>query len=222
MCSLFLLLYYRWAVVVPRESDSRRPVKCELVIYMSPKVRPLLSEALLSVWKAAGLGLFLKRFELLVATKYLDLTNRWCSSYQHPLPRSLIPLARTEVEEPKFNVPDPVIVLTDKRTSKFSSAYSSAAFIFLLNVLISWAEYYVAKCWSCIKKGLFKFEYGTDTKYKYLAEAPGDKAQIERFYRACRGVEQVRPSSHFMIPDAWLIIKFTFITQSHARTVTNQ
>lgn len=39
MCSLFLLLYFSWAVVVPIDSDPRRPVKCELVIYISQKVK---------------------------------------------------------------------------------------------------------------------------------------------------------------------------------------
>lgn len=37
-CDLFLLLYHSWAVVVPTESDPRRPPKYELVIYLSPKV----------------------------------------------------------------------------------------------------------------------------------------------------------------------------------------
>ena len=37
--------------------------------------------------------------------------------------------------------------------------------------------------------------YDSGTKYKFLAEAPGDKVQIERLYRACKGVEQVRTRS---------------------------
>jgi hypothetical protein len=65
-----------WTVVVPTESDPRRPPKYELVIYLSPK---------------------------------------------DPLPRTLIPIVRAEVEEPKFNLPDPVLILTDKSTSKFSA-----------------------------------------------------------------------------------------------------
>lgn len=36
-----------------------------------------------------------------------------------------------------------------------------------------------------------KFGDDAGTKYKFLAEAPGDKAQIERLFWACKGVEQV-------------------------------
>ncbi|XP_024373874.1 putative E3 ubiquitin-protein ligase XBAT35 isoform X1 [Physcomitrium patens] len=86
-----------WAVVVPTESNPKRPPKFELVIYKSPT---------------------------------------------DPLPRTLIPLVRAEVEEPKFSLPDPVLILTDK---------------------------------------------GTRTKYKFMAEVPGDKANLERFYKACIG-----------------------------------
>lgn len=89
-----------WAAVVPTGSDTRKPPKYELVIYLS---------------------------------------------FKNPLPRTIISLSRAEVEEPKFNMPDPVLVLTDRNTR---------------------------------------------TKYKFLAEAPGDKAQIERLFWACKGVEQ--------------------------------
>lgn len=32
----------------------------------------------------------------------------------------------------------------------------------------------------------------TETKYKFLAEVEGDKAQLERFYNSCKGVPQVQ------------------------------
>jgi hypothetical protein len=38
ICGSSLLLYHSWTVVVPTESDPRRPPKYELVIYLSPKV----------------------------------------------------------------------------------------------------------------------------------------------------------------------------------------
>lgn len=36
---------------------------------------------------------------------------------QVPLPRTIIALAKAEVEEPKFGSPDPVLVITDRNTS---------------------------------------------------------------------------------------------------------
>ncbi|CAK9218263.1 unnamed protein product [Sphagnum jensenii] len=93
-----------WVVVLPVESDPRRPPRFELVIYQSPKV---------------------------------------------PLPRTIISLAKAEVEEPKFSLADPVLVITDK----------------------------------------------TKSKYKFLSEQEGDKEQLERLYKACRGFPQVKSPS---------------------------
>ncbi|CAM6019708.1 unnamed protein product [Sphagnum balticum] len=91
-----------WVVVLPRELDTRRPPRFELVVYQSPKV---------------------------------------------PLPRTIIPLAKAEVEEPKFSSADPILVVTDKKTK---------------------------------------------TKYKFLSEQEGEKGQLERLYKACKGVPQVK------------------------------
>ncbi|KAG0599459.1 hypothetical protein M758_12G153700 [Ceratodon purpureus] len=35
----------------------------------------------------------------------------------------------------------------------------------------------------------------TRSKYKFLAEVGGDKAQLERFYRACKGIPQIAPGA---------------------------
>ncbi|CAK9216225.1 unnamed protein product [Sphagnum troendelagicum] len=63
-----------------------------------------------------------------------------------PLPRTIISLAKAEVEEPKFSLADPVLVITDK----------------------------------------------TKSKHKFLSEQEGDKEQLERLYKACRGFSQVK------------------------------
>ncbi|KAH7282294.1 hypothetical protein KP509_35G024000 [Ceratopteris richardii] len=60
-------------------------------------------------------------------------------------PRTTILLSKAEIEEPKFNSPDPVLCITDK-TNK--------------------------------------------TKYKFLSECEGDKAQLDRLYKACKGVRE--------------------------------
>lgn len=62
-----------------------------------------------------------------------------------PQPRTIISLARYEIEEPKFDTADPVLYITDK-TSKM--------------------------------------------KYKYLSENEGDKTQLEKLYKACRGITE--------------------------------
>ncbi|KAH9308617.1 hypothetical protein KI387_036528, partial [Taxus chinensis] len=60
-------------------------------------------------------------------------------------PRTIIFLSKAEIEEPKFSLPDPVLVLFDK---------------------------------------------GIKTRYKFLSEIEGDKKQLQRLYRACKGVPQ--------------------------------
>lgn len=40
------------------------------------------------------------------------------SEFQVPVPRTIITLAMAEVEEPKYSLQDPVLVVTDKSTSK--------------------------------------------------------------------------------------------------------
>lgn len=67
-----------------------------------------------------------------------------------PLPRTIISLSKAEVEEPKFNVPDPVVIILDRNTK---------------------------------------------SKYKFLAEMEGDKAQLERFYKSCKGISQTAPGA---------------------------
>lgn len=67
-------------------------------------------------------------------------------SIKVPQPRIVIMLSKAEIEEPKFNVPDPVLYITDKANK---------------------------------------------TKYKFLSEHEGDKAQLESLYRACKGGPQL-------------------------------
>ncbi|KAI5062297.1 hypothetical protein GOP47_0022836 [Adiantum capillus-veneris] len=66
-------------------------------------------------------------------------------SIKVPQPRTVIILSKAEIEEPKFNIPDPVLYITDK-TNK--------------------------------------------TKYKFLSENEGDKARLEKLYKACKGIPQ--------------------------------
>lgn len=79
-----------------------------------------------------------------------------------PQPRTIISLAKVEIEEPKFSTPDPVLYIFDKANK---------------------------------------------TKYKFLSENEGDKAQLEKLYKACKGVprggtasvnppSQNRPAGH--------------------------
>lgn len=42
----------------------------------------------------------------------------WGLVVQLPLPRTIVSLAKADVEEPKFSSPDPVLHVTDKVTSK--------------------------------------------------------------------------------------------------------
>ncbi|KAH9576853.1 hypothetical protein CY35_01G185400 [Sphagnum magellanicum] len=109
-----------WVVVLPIELDTRRPPRFELVVYQSPKV---------SLWKGGG-------------SSPGSHAAGFCNV---PLPRTIIPLAKAEVEEPKFSSADPVLVVTDKKTK---------------------------------------------TKYKFLSEQEGEKGQLERLYKACKGVPQ--------------------------------
>ncbi|MCO5568625.1 hypothetical protein L7F22_022324 [Adiantum nelumboides] len=71
-------------------------------------------------------------------------------SIKVPQPRTAILLSKAEIEEPKFNIPDPVLYITDK-TNK--------------------------------------------TKYKFLSEHEGDKAQLEKLYKACKGISQTTPAA---------------------------
>ncbi|CAM6123627.1 unnamed protein product [Calypogeia fissa] len=66
-----------------------------------------------------------------------------------PIPRTVISLAKAEVEEPRFNHHDPTLVITAiDKTAK--------------------------------------------VRFKFMSENEGDKAQLERFYKACaRGIRQV-------------------------------
>jgi hypothetical protein len=38
---------------------------------------------------------------------------------------------------------------------------------------------------------------GTESKYKFLSEQEGDKEQLERLYKACRGFSQVKSVHSF-------------------------
>eukprot|EP00249_Psilotum_nudum_P022069 c28361_g1_i1 orf=545-2047(+) len=40
---------------------------------------------------------------------------------------------------------------------------------------------------------LYIFDKTTKTKYKFLSENEGDKVQLERFYKACKGITEVHP-----------------------------
>ncbi|KAL3684317.1 hypothetical protein R1sor_002339 [Riccia sorocarpa] len=107
-----------WVVVLPTESDPRRPSRNELVIYQSPKVR---------LWNGG-------------------VNSQLPSACKVAIPRTVISLAKAEIEEPKFSLADPqlVITATDKNAK---------------------------------------------VKFKFLSENEGDKAQLDRLYKACaRGI----------------------------------
>ncbi|XP_024361840.1 probable E3 ubiquitin-protein ligase XBOS34 isoform X2 [Physcomitrium patens] len=63
----------------------------------------------------------------------------------------------------------------------------------------------------------------TKTKYKFLAESEGDKAQLERFYKACKGVPQVAPtpSGYPSAPQA-VLQGLTALTHSIAQPQAQQ
>ncbi|KAL2652516.1 hypothetical protein R1flu_020644 [Riccia fluitans] len=114
-----------WVVVLPTESDPRRPSRNELVIYQSPKVR---------LWNGG-------------------VNSPLPSPCKVAIPRTVISLAKAEVEEPKFSQPDPqlVITATDKNAK---------------------------------------------VRFKFLSENEGDKAQLDRLYKACaRGIRQTPSAS---------------------------
>lgn len=51
------------------------------------------------------------------------------------------------------------------------------------------------------------------TKYKFLSENEGDKLQIEKFYRACKGLSQVNTLSFFNL---YLFFPYFMLTTSLA------
>lgn len=59
---------------------------------------------------------------------------------QLPLPRTIVSLAKADVEEPKFSSPDPVLLVTDKVTSKR---------IHILPPVDDLANYKNGQCYSC-------------------------------------------------------------------------
>lgn len=59
---------------------------------------------------------------------------------QLPLPRTIVSLAKADVEEPKFSSPDPVLHVTDKVTSKR---------IHILTPVDDPANYKKGQCYSC-------------------------------------------------------------------------